>query len=436
MRKKWLAGRRSQVSYMGIEDGTSQMVDAALALAERGWRVFPAYSVVDGRCTCGNSSCTSPGKHPAFPRWQEKATDNARDIQATDWNCRNLAVATGRQSNLLVVDLDGTPGLASWSDLTARHHWKDSTLTATTGGGGRHLYYQHPTPQQPIGNRVRLFPGIDVRADGGLVIAPPSTHVAGQYRWQERDRNTMPAPEWLLRALESPQRPTAGIGTISEGERNVTLFRLACSLRGRGIPEHEIRAHILDVNERQCRPRLSPLEVGRIIQSALRYPPGNSERKKLLWFPTSPASILAATHPWRMMTPTQRGLFWQLLLETWANSGILPTDMAALWRLAGADSLEQFEAECGPVLSDFEAVEIDGKTFLVSKTIENACAEICPRFVKQRENGMLGGRPRRASDDQVSPIDPLAIGNCGGPQVSHGKPMGYRKKADIRGKRQ
>ena len=83
-------------------------------------------------------------------------------------------------SNLTVVDADasdGKPGVVNLSTLAAPHGGLPSTLRVKTGGGGLHLYFQYSDALR-TGSDV-LAEAVDVRNDGGYVIAPPSNHVSG-----------------------------------------------------------------------------------------------------------------------------------------------------------------------------------------------------------------------------------------------------------------
>jgi len=110
---------------------------------------------------------------------------------------------TGGRSGLLVVDIDPSHGgLASLERLRASGYGLPATLSATTGGGGRHLYYRHPGGR-PLPNATGELPGagpapgIDVRGDGGYVVAPPSGHVSGgRYSWEQLAA-LAPMPTWM-----------------------------------------------------------------------------------------------------------------------------------------------------------------------------------------------------------------------------------------------
>ena len=118
------------------------------------------------------------------------------------WPEANVGVVTGWVSALVVVDVDPrNGGDATLAALEAEEGALPATVTSLTGGGGRHLYFAHPThlvPSRPLGG------GVDLKADGGVIVVPPSLHASGpQYRWRpghgpdEHELATM--PEWLER---------------------------------------------------------------------------------------------------------------------------------------------------------------------------------------------------------------------------------------------
>lgn len=148
------------------------MLDEALAYAARGWRVIPL----------------PPGeKYPSeFKSWQTRATTDETQIRKW-WTGRRakhgIGIVTGVESNLFVVDIDvsdGKPGLDSWRALLAEHGAPPPTHTVRTGSGGLHFYYTMPDGvviRNSAGNR--LGPGVDVRGEGGFVVAPPTIHPNG-----------------------------------------------------------------------------------------------------------------------------------------------------------------------------------------------------------------------------------------------------------------
>ena len=182
-------------------------LSSALAYAAGGWEVFPLYSANPGGCSCRHRSrCPHPGKHPLTRHGLLDATTDEATIRHW-WRCwpsANVAVATGAISGLVVIDVDPAPGgevsLAHLQDLMGS---LPATLTAQTGGGGLHLYYRHPGGllRNTAGRLPGIdepLPGVDLRGDGGYVVAPPSRHAGGAtYSWVDNTTPMAPAPGWL-----------------------------------------------------------------------------------------------------------------------------------------------------------------------------------------------------------------------------------------------
>ena len=192
-------------------------VEAALRYARRGWPVFPCHhpSSTSG-CSCGNDGCASPGKHPRTRRGLLDASTHRSVIERwwSTWPEANVAIRTGTQGRrglgLLVLDVDPRHGgETSLVQLVDQHGPLPATRTADTGGGGRHMYFAHLGGGTIRNSASALGPGLDVRGDGGYVVAPPSAHGSGAtYRWGPI-RTLAPPPDWFVEMLASPepQRP-------------------------------------------------------------------------------------------------------------------------------------------------------------------------------------------------------------------------------------
>lgn len=177
--------------------------DAALGYAHRGWRVFPLHGIVNGVCTCGRTDCSSAGKHPLVRRGLYEATTDPTQIQSwwRRWRSANVGIATGAESGIVVIDVDLPGAVESVERLMEVD--LPTTLTALTGGGGVHLIYS--TSDETLGNSAGRLPGIeeelvgiDLRGNGGYIVAPPSLHRSGgSYEWLDPDRSVAAAPAWL-----------------------------------------------------------------------------------------------------------------------------------------------------------------------------------------------------------------------------------------------
>jgi hypothetical protein len=139
-------------------------------------------------------------------RWGEFERRAATEDQIREWwhawPDANIAVVTGRVSALAVVDANPRhDGQSSLVALQAEHGALPMTVEATTGGGGRHLYFA--LPDILLRSRTAFAPGLDLRAEGGLVVAPPSIHPSGRpYEWRPGcgpgEWPLAPLPGWLL----------------------------------------------------------------------------------------------------------------------------------------------------------------------------------------------------------------------------------------------
>lgn len=241
---------------------------AALAYLACGWSVVP----VEPR-----------GKRPLV-RWTAFQRQTADPAQVARWFVRwpqaNVAIVTGLVSGLIVLDVDPAHGgSVSLHALEAAHGALDPTLEAATGGGGRHLYFRHPGGDWP--NRAGFLPGLDLRGDGGVVVAPPSIHSSGlAYRWRDQrgpDRLVpAPMPAWL-RAIAAghPAHPghpaeywrSLVAQGVDEGRRNASLASLAGHLLWRDVDPDVVLELLLSWNRVRCRPALADEEVAATVAS-------------------------------------------------------------------------------------------------------------------------------------------------------------------------
>jgi putative DNA primase/helicase len=163
-------------------------MEYALRYAQHGLAVFPAHWIENGQCSCGNSSCSSVGKHPLYPGGYKIASTDPETIKGW-WTTNpkaNVAIATGEMSGVFVIDVDVADGKVGEQSLKALEEEVGSLpkdAVVKTGGGGFHIYMRMPR-HEIRGSASKIGEHIDVRANGGHVIAPPSTHKSGnQYEW-------------------------------------------------------------------------------------------------------------------------------------------------------------------------------------------------------------------------------------------------------------
>lgn len=237
---------------------------------------------------------------PIRPRSKQPLTehgfkDASKDPQQIEkwwsrWPDANIGIATGSVSGgLVVIDLDvdkdkGIDGRATLRDWEAQYgKLPDKTWLSITGRGGYHYFY-HDT--SVVKNRTNIYEGIDIRGDGGYVVAPPSVHPNGRtYEWEQDPilypladaDNTVinfllgPVPEnWERKPLELPDQ-------IPDGERTTAMVKLVCSQQAKGLSDEAIRAAVRAENEQKCIPPLTDQELEKEVFPALkRYQKGTA----------------------------------------------------------------------------------------------------------------------------------------------------------------
>jgi len=244
---------------------------AAFDYLSRGWSVIPLHA---------------RGKRPAV-RWQEYQHRLASEQEVKGWfdiwPNANLGIVTGAVSGLAVLDVDPQHGgVESLQECEEVHEPLPNTVEAVTGGGGRHVYFAYPGVF--IHNRVGLKPGIDLRGDGGYIVAPPSIHPSGHcYTWKSshhpKSTSLADMPNWLMK-LATTQAQHRGHSLthwrnlvkegVNEGERNNTIASMAGLLLWRGVDSQVVLDLLLCWNAIRCRPPLSEDEVARTVDSITR----------------------------------------------------------------------------------------------------------------------------------------------------------------------
>jgi len=272
-----------------IAEHQKNVVEIAQSYAARGWQVLPLHSPAGAdRCSCRKPDCPSPGKHPVTHRGSKDSTICSEQIASwwTDYPYANLGVATGEASGLLVLDIDpGHGGNHGLRALEAEFGALPLTLTVETGGGGQHYYFKHPGGEAKNRTNLAGNQGLDVRGDGGYVVAPPSLHRSGQtYRFVEPAVALADPPAWLVELVRAPaprSRTVAALGSsvgkIGEGGRNDSLTRLAGGLLRQGVIGGDLENALNFLNEQVCDPPLLAREVETIVRSVSTYSPGRHE---------------------------------------------------------------------------------------------------------------------------------------------------------------
>jgi putative DNA primase/helicase len=259
---------------------TNEVLKAALQYAKMyQWHIFPL---------------TPYRKEPLgrlAPNGFLNAVTNALIIR--DWwkeePSAGIGCATGSTSGIFVVDADvkdGATGDVSLRQLEKEFGELPATPTSRTPTGGRHYFFAYPTDVNLRCSVGKFASGIDIRADGGYAVLPPTKNGSGGYEWIVPPTNVPPhaAPAWLIkRAIETQ---AGGNGTqpgpsvayiddesdIQKGNRNNELASIAGRLKRAGqLTNQEVFITLSAINKKRCKPPLSPVEVKRIAISSGRY---------------------------------------------------------------------------------------------------------------------------------------------------------------------
>lgn len=170
--------------------------ETAIKYAQYGWSVFPVQA---------------QAKMPACKHGLHDATSNEQDLKYL-WQARlnlNIGIATGTPSGFWVLDIDSQEG----EDFLKTKPALPKTLTSLTGKG-RHLLFKTPD-NVIIKNKTKIKENgvehdIDVRGDGGYIVAPPSVHPNGSaYKWEDENAEIVEAPQWLIDLAVKEKRAVA-----------------------------------------------------------------------------------------------------------------------------------------------------------------------------------------------------------------------------------
>ncbi len=235
---------------------------AALAYARKGKKVFPINPL---------------GKAPLTAHGFKDATSDHEQIRSwwRRWPDANIGMPTGEESGVVVLDVDPrNGGTESFYELNEKYGRIPDTLRQKTGGQGSHFLFEYPNGTSIRTTTLNGHHGIDVKADGGYILLPPSK-TKTRYAWVNPRVKPAPLPAWLLDLIvEKPKARAEPLpDIIPVGQRNTTLTSLAGSMRNRRCSAKAIFAALKEENKR-CENPLSEDELRGIAKRIGRYPPG------------------------------------------------------------------------------------------------------------------------------------------------------------------
>jgi ribosomal protein S25 len=240
------------------------MLEYAIKYMQLGWSVIPL----------------KPKDKRSMVKWKNRQTDRATEDEIRGWWKKypnaNIGIVTGEISGIDVIDFDGSGARAMLEEKLGKKLPK--SLRSKTGGGGEHLFLKH---NEKARNCVKVLSdgngnSIDVRANGGIIVLPPSIHPNGNpYEWIEPPNNDLSnLAEWtsnlievlMLKGNNRNQDRTEWTG-VAKGKRNDTLAsRMGHLVKIKGISFEEVFEIAREMNS-TYKPPLPDAEVVRIVKS-------------------------------------------------------------------------------------------------------------------------------------------------------------------------
>jgi len=208
---------------------------------------------------------TANSKKPAI-EWKEYQQRKPTEEELKKWfleNDYNIGIVTGAISGIAVVDLDSKEAI----EFSKKNNFPKTPYVKT--GKGYHLYFKYQNGVRNFQKRPDLK-DIDLRADGGYVIAPPSIHPKTKkpYEWKiiPGEIDYAELPEIILQKPQQKSQLAELYKGVSEGERNNTLTRLVGSWVSDGLSFEECLENALLWNSKND-PPLPEKEVETTVKS-------------------------------------------------------------------------------------------------------------------------------------------------------------------------
>lgn len=189
------------------------------------WPVFPCRSHAEEHVDQATGEIITLGeKTPLTPNGFKGATRFPRIIERwwSDWPNAAVGLPTGEKTGFFALDIDNKPGGANgfdWlSEMEAEHGPLPDTARVTSPNGGLHIYFKYVVGTR---NRGALGAGVDIRSEGGYVLAAGSTMANGRsYKWETDTREIADAPAWLLDLLLPKSAPAHTQYSLSAATNN------------------------------------------------------------------------------------------------------------------------------------------------------------------------------------------------------------------------
>jgi hypothetical protein len=387
---------------------TKNVLEAALRLAERGWKLLPVSSPhrVGERIVCSchrGAGCDKPGKHPLIKDWQRRATSDRKQIEEwwTTWPDANVGLLLTPESGLVAIDLDNhngkSTGNESWASLLATYGPLPPTLEVRTGGGGQHFYFKLPIGLHLRKANGKIAEGIEYFTQRFMVL-PPSLHVSGsQYAWVNEDQEILQAPDWIIERLTiETVHESGGHGEdmsqtqFKHGERNTGLFNMGRVLRNAGSDQSEVLDRLLELNCTVCEDPLAEAEIEGIAKSL--FSPSSVSWVNPIFFYEWHIKNYLSDPRMHFLKDFHVGWHARFIANAFLGGGRLPADKDVLFSMSKASDRALFEKEYEKALLDFFLVEIGGEAYFINEELESAYFKALEKSRTNKLNGSKGGK--------------------------------------------
>jgi hypothetical protein len=264
----------------------NKKLEAALALAAQGYRVFPTQS------SGPNAKAPCLGV-----LWQKYASENPEQLKVWWRENPDANPAIALSEDIVVIDEDPRNGSAdTLALLEILGDELPDTFMRRTAGGGTHRYYRKPADAPRIKNDSKgktLGPGIDIKTLGGYVVA--GGEIDGKPYAPLNEAPLAPLPAWAIErakstsdkqagkrkrihdedddAIEAAERwlKTGGTWDVPDGQRNDTAYGHACMLGDFGVEEDTCLAMMAAWNLEACHPPLDDNELATCVHQGMNY---------------------------------------------------------------------------------------------------------------------------------------------------------------------
>lgn len=257
----------------------NELKEAAIEYAKMGLAVFPL---------------VPRDKKPLTANGFKDATKDINQIEYW-WSLypnANVGIATGEASGgIAVVDMDidddedkdGYRTFMKWAD--DNYLILPDTWLSITGRGGYHMIFKSTFP---VKSKIGWLEAVDIKANGGYIVAPPSVHPNGRrYEWEDAPNETVLADtsdtdvEFIFNSVNVEESKSSGEplkvpDVIPEGHRDEMMFKLACKYQAMGMSDDAMLAALKAENQSRCQPPLSDKEIEKKIAQAQKYQKGES----------------------------------------------------------------------------------------------------------------------------------------------------------------